>query len=109
VLWTDNYPTELMACSIYRSPERWLVNLKETRGDWRGGEVTGAVIRGNCGIRSHDGHWVTITTHGDMVNGLRHGTIAVKGATSGDGRKATSPVQVVEEQRGRSSPNSSVT
>jgi hypothetical protein len=73
------------------------------------GEVTGAVIRGNCGIRSHDGHWVTITTHDDVVNGLRRGTIAVKGANSGDGFKATSPVQVVEEQRGHSSPNSSAT
>jgi hypothetical protein len=68
---------------------------------------TGEVIRGNCGIRSHDGHWVTITTHGDVVNGFRRGTITVKGANSGDGRKATLPVQVVEEQRGHSSPNSS--
>jgi hypothetical protein len=74
----------------------------------RGG-VIGAVIHGNCGIRSHDGHWVTITTHSDVVNGLRRGTIAVKGANSGDGRKATLPVQVVEEQRGHSSPNSSAT
>ena len=82
---------------------------RETRGGRRVGEVTGAVIRGNCGIRSHDGHWVTITTHGDVVNGWRRGTIAVKGANSGDGRKATSPVQVVEEQRGHSSPNSSAT
>jgi hypothetical protein len=73
------------------------------------GEVTGAVIRGNCGIRSHDGLWVTITTHGDVVNGLRRGTIAVKGANSGGSPKATSPVQVVEEQRGQSCPNSSAT
>jgi hypothetical protein len=109
VLWMGNYPTELMACSIYRSPERWLVNLKETRGGRRGGEVTGVVIRGNCGIRSHDGHWVTITTHDEMVNGRRHGKFTVKGTNSSDGRKATSPVQVVEEQRGHNSPNSSAT
>jgi hypothetical protein len=32
VLWMGNYPTELLACSIYRSLERWPVNLKETRG-----------------------------------------------------------------------------
>jgi hypothetical protein len=70
---------------------------------------TGAVVPGNYGIRSHDGHWVMITTHGDVVNGRRHGTIMVKGANSGDSRKATSPVQVVEEERGHSSPNSSVT
>jgi hypothetical protein len=73
------------------------------------GEVTSAVIRGNCGIRSHNSLWVTITTHDDVVNGLRCGTIAVKGTNSGDDRKATSPVQVVEEQRGHSSPNSSAT
>jgi hypothetical protein len=73
------------------------------------GDVTGAVIRGNCGIRSQDDHWVMITTHGDVVNGQRRGTIALKGANFGDGRKATSPVQVVEEQRSHSSPNSSAT
>jgi hypothetical protein len=84
----------------------------EFEGDTRRPERrrdTGAVIRGNCGTRSHDDHWVTITTHGDVVNGLRHGTIVVKGANSGDGHKATSPVQVVEEQRVHSSPNSSAT
>jgi hypothetical protein len=32
-----------------------------------------------------------------VVKGLGRGTIAVKDANSGDGRKATSPVQVVEE------------
>jgi hypothetical protein len=109
MLWMGNYPTKLIACSIYRSPERWPMNLKETRGGRRGGEVTGAVIRGNCGIRSHDDHCVTITTHDDVVNGRRRGTIAVKGANSGDGREATSSVQVVEEQRGHNSPNSSAT
>jgi hypothetical protein len=37
VLWMGDYTTELMACSIYRSPERWPVNLKETRGGRRDG------------------------------------------------------------------------
>jgi hypothetical protein len=37
VLWMGDYPMELIACSIYRSPERWLVNLKETRGGRRDG------------------------------------------------------------------------
>jgi hypothetical protein len=32
-----------------------------------------------------------------VVKGLGRGTIAVKDANSGDGRKATSPVQVVED------------
>jgi hypothetical protein len=103
------YLKEPRVCSIYRAVERWPLNSNETRGGRRGGEVTGAVIRGNCGIRSHDDHWVTIATHGDIVNGRRCGTIMVKGANSGDGRKATSPVQVVEEQQGHSSPNSSAT
>jgi hypothetical protein len=43
----------------------------------------------------------------DVVKGLRRGAIVGNDADSGDGRKATSPVQVVEEQRGHSSPNSS--
>jgi hypothetical protein len=107
--WMLEYLTEPRVCSIHRALERWPVNLNETRGGRRVGEVTGAVIHGNCGIRSHDDHWVTITTHGDVVNGRRRGTIVVKGTNSGDGRKATSPVQVVEEQRGHSSPNSSTT
>jgi hypothetical protein len=97
--WMLEYLTEPRVCSIHRALERWPVNLNETRGGRRVGEVTGAVIHGNCGIRSHDDHWVTITTHGDVV----------KGTNSGDGRKATSPVQVVEEQQGHSSPNSSTT
>jgi hypothetical protein len=50
------YLTEPRVCSIYRALERWPVNLNETRGGRRGGEVTGAVIRSNCGIRSHDDH-----------------------------------------------------
>jgi hypothetical protein len=47
VLWMGNYPTELMACSIYRSPERWPVNLKETRGGRRGGGALARAIGGN--------------------------------------------------------------
>jgi hypothetical protein len=46
VLWMGNYPTELMAYSIYRSPERWLVNLKETRGGRRGGRALAQAIGG---------------------------------------------------------------
>jgi hypothetical protein len=44
----------------------------------------------------------------DVVKGLRCGAIAVNDVDSGDGRKATSPAQVVGEQRGHSSPNSSM-
>jgi hypothetical protein len=42
VLWMGDYPMELMACSIYRSPEWWPVNLKETRGGRREG---GALVQ----------------------------------------------------------------
>jgi hypothetical protein len=41
VLWMGNYPTELMACSIYRSLERWPVNWKETRSGRREGGARG--------------------------------------------------------------------
>jgi hypothetical protein len=43
----------------------------------------------------------------DVVKGLEHGTTAVKGTNSGDGLKATSSVQVIEEQRGHSNLNPS--
>jgi hypothetical protein len=36
VLWMGDYPTELMACPIYRVCERWPVNWKKTRGGRRG-------------------------------------------------------------------------
>jgi hypothetical protein len=47
VLWMGNYPTELMACSIYRSLEQWPVNLKETRGGRRRGGALAHAIGGN--------------------------------------------------------------
>jgi hypothetical protein len=47
VLWMGNYPKELMSCSIYRSPERWPVNLKETRDGRRGGGAMAHAIGGN--------------------------------------------------------------
>jgi hypothetical protein len=45
----------------------------------------------------------------DVVKGLERGTIAAKGTNSGDGHKAMSPVQVIEEQRGHSNLNPSAT
>jgi hypothetical protein len=55
VLWLGNYPTELMACSIYRSPEWWPVNLKETCGGRRGGGALAHAIGGNyCGKLTSD-------------------------------------------------------
>jgi hypothetical protein len=41
-----DYITEPRVCSIYRTLERWLVNLKETRGGWRGGRVLAQTIGG---------------------------------------------------------------
>jgi hypothetical protein len=45
----------------------------------------------------------------DVVKGLRHGAVAVNDVDSSDGRKAMSPAQVVEGQRGHSNPNPSAT
>jgi hypothetical protein len=50
VLWMGNYPTELMACSIYRALERWPVNLS-SRGGGRGeggalAQAIGGIYRG---------------------------------------------------------------
>jgi hypothetical protein len=43
----------------------------------------------------------------DMVKGLRRGAIAMNDVDSGDGRKATSPAQMTEGQRGHSVPDPS--
>jgi hypothetical protein len=45
----------------------------------------------------------------DVVKGLRRGAVAVNDADSSDGRKAMSPAQVVEGQRGHRNPNPSAT
>jgi hypothetical protein len=49
------YPTEPRVCSIYRTLERWLVNLKETRGGRRGGRALAQTIGGiYCGVLTGD-------------------------------------------------------
>jgi hypothetical protein len=40
VLWMGNYPTELMACSIYRVSERWCPIRRDCAGDREGGGVS---------------------------------------------------------------------
>jgi hypothetical protein len=47
VLWMGNYPTELMACSIYRSLERWPMNLSSRGGGRREGDALAQAIGGN--------------------------------------------------------------
>jgi hypothetical protein len=47
VLWMGNYPTELMACSIYRSLEWWPVNLSSRGGGRKEGGVLVHAIGGN--------------------------------------------------------------
>jgi hypothetical protein len=75
----------------------------EGRGHWRKQFVEATVARPPTTSRH------TKAMYYDVVNGLRHGITAVKDANSSDGRKATSPVQVVEGQRGHSNPNPSAT
>jgi hypothetical protein len=53
----------------------------------------------------NDGYQRAGAASSDVVKGLGRGTIVVKDANSGGGRKATSPVQVVEEQRGHNDLN----
>jgi hypothetical protein len=40
------YLTEPRVCSIYKTLERWLVNLKEMCGGWRGGRALAQAIGG---------------------------------------------------------------
>jgi hypothetical protein len=44
--WMLEYLTEPRGCLIYRTLDRWLVNLKETRGSRRGGRVLAQAIGG---------------------------------------------------------------
>jgi hypothetical protein len=44
--WMLEYLMEPRGCSIYRTLDRWLVNLKETRGGRRGGRVLAQAIGG---------------------------------------------------------------
>jgi hypothetical protein len=79
------------------------VEAGKGRGHWRKQFVEATVARLPATSRR------TKAMYCDMVNGLRRGKTAVKDANSGDGRKATSPVQVVERQRGLSNTNPSAT
>jgi hypothetical protein len=44
--WMLEYLTEPRVCSIYKTLERWLVNLKEMCGGWRGGRALAQAIGG---------------------------------------------------------------
>jgi hypothetical protein len=56
-----DYPTELMACPIYRVRERWPVNWTKTRGGRRGrGALAQALSGFHCGGPSGD-HRICLT------------------------------------------------
>jgi hypothetical protein len=61
VLWMGNYPTEFMACSIYRVRERCCPIWRDCAGDWEGGWVTAVIY--HCNPRAFelrrllDGHY----------------------------------------------------
>jgi hypothetical protein len=65
--------------------------------------------RGTHQLRGYGGYRRAGVASSDMDKGLGRGTTVVKDANSGDGLKATSPVQVVQEQRGHSDLNPSAT
>jgi hypothetical protein len=61
VLWMGNYPTDLMACSIYRVRERCCPIQRDCAGGREGGLVTAVIYRGNRRAielrRLLDGHY----------------------------------------------------
>jgi hypothetical protein len=71
------------------------VAVEDERGHWRSRLVAFTVAAHR--LRGYGGYWRAGAASSDVVKGLGRGTIAVKDANFGDGRKATSPVQVVEE------------
>jgi hypothetical protein len=55
VYWLLDYLAELMACSIYRIPERWPMNLRWRGGGRRGKELLAQANRGcYCGKTTGD-------------------------------------------------------
>jgi hypothetical protein len=100
-----DYPTELMAGSIYSRHERWLGNWTKMHGGRRRRKLLAQLIRGEYrGGLTGDDRMANVS-HGGAVKGWRHGATVVNIADSGDGRKATSPARGTEEQRGHSSLN----
>jgi hypothetical protein len=43
---------------------------------------------------------IDFLSHNDVIKGMRRGAVAVNDADSGDGRKATSPAQVIGNNEG---------
>jgi hypothetical protein len=87
VLWMCNYPTELMACSIYRVLKRWC----PIRRDCASGREEEMSHCGDHWLRSYGGYWAVSTARNDVVNGLRRGITRDNGGIPGDDRTTTSP------------------
>jgi hypothetical protein len=67
VRWVCDYLAELTGVVIYRFHRRWRLILRR-RAVAGAREVSlAAIYRGNCGVISYGGHWVTTTTHDDVV------------------------------------------
>jgi hypothetical protein len=108
-LWLHNNLAEQTGASIYRSFEQRFRIWKRNAGGRREGWVTGASYHGGHWLTSYSGYnWVLVACH-NMVNQLRHGTVATNGDFHGEDHLAMSRRKWVRWQGGHSAPTSSLT
>jgi hypothetical protein len=99
-----DYPTELMACSIYRVRERCCLIWMNCTGGREGNESRRWSTVAIAKWLNYGGHWIVTTAHTDAINFLRRGALSVNGEHAGDSRPAMSPVWITEGHRGHSVP-----
>jgi hypothetical protein len=97
VLWMGNYPTELMACSIYRVRERCCPIWRDCAGSREEGESLLCSTVAIAGRLNYGGYWMVTTAHTDAINVLRRGALTVNGERAGDDLSAMSPVRTDEQ------------
>jgi hypothetical protein len=87
-----DYPTELMACSIYKVCERCCLIWTNCAGGREGNKSRRWSTVATAERLNYDGHWMVTSAHTDVINLLRRGVHPVNGEHVGDCRSATSSV-----------------
>jgi hypothetical protein len=94
-----DYPTELMACSIYIVHERCCLIWANCAGGREGNESRRRSTVATAERLNYGGHWIVTSTHTDTINLLRCSVHPVNGEHAGDCRSATSSVCTYEPSR----------
>jgi hypothetical protein len=87
-----DYPTELMACSIYRVREWCCLIWTNCGGGREGNESRRRSTVAIAERLNYGGHWMVTSAHTDAINLLRCGVHSMNSEHAGDCRSATSSV-----------------